>query len=253
MKLNQCCCFTPKLEASSFSSPRGKRQQPSRRKQKPVLDPVRKGVLEQHLQALRWMIWGWGSWRTWAAKQPQCSWDCEGSRALLATDPSPLLSLERASGQGRMEVILNMGLLQQMVVMDLPAHRQSLWQGRGPCGLEELQERANPASQSCPVSGALWAGVEPPAQNPYMSANCTDPSHCHHCPWGLGQGWTHPNTAVWHRADKSGPKGPIYFHDHQIQLRSTAQVQIFNHSKPYSPAGAVTGCVCGQGNLWERI
>lgn len=60
MKLNQCCCFTPKLEASSFSSPRGKRQQPSRRKQKPVLDPVRKGVLEQHLQALRWMIWGWG-------------------------------------------------------------------------------------------------------------------------------------------------------------------------------------------------
>lgn len=47
--------------------------------------------------------------------------------------------------------------------------------------------RKEQTQHPCPVSGALWAGVEPPAQNPYMSANCTDPSHGHRCPWGLGR------------------------------------------------------------------
>lgn len=234
MKLNQCCCFTPKWEASPFSSPREKRQQPSRRKRSPVeqqhvLDPARKAVLEQSPDSAGSGVDDLGveagkpSCRTWAAR-PMFLRLREGSRALLPADQSPLLGLGTPSGQAGREVMPNMGLLQQMVVTDLPAHRQPLWQGRAPYGLQELQERANPASQPCPVSGALWAGVEPLPQNPYTSARCADPSHGHHSLWGLGQGWTHPNTAVWHRSDQSGHKGPISFHDHQIQPKLIAQV-----------------------------
>lgn len=193
-----------------------------------MLDSARKAVLEQRPDTAGSEVddlkvkAGKPSWRTWEARLPRVP-ETEGSRALLAADKSPLLSLGRPSGQGGRAVMLNMGLLQQMVVTDLPAHRQPLWQGRGG-GLEELQERENPASQPCPVSGALWAGVEPPPQNPYTSARCADLSHGHHSPWGLGQGRTNPNTAVWHRSDKSGYKGSISFRDHQIQLRSIAQV-----------------------------
>lgn len=80
MTLNQCCCFTPKLEASPFSSQR-KKAAAQQKEAEACAGPCQEGCSGAtlwHLQGLRWMIWGWGreaKLKNLGSQAASCSWD----------------------------------------------------------------------------------------------------------------------------------------------------------------------------------
>lgn len=60
MKLNQCCCFTPKREASPFSSPREKSQQ---KEEKPCGTAACAGPCQEGCPGAKpWLCRLWGGW-----------------------------------------------------------------------------------------------------------------------------------------------------------------------------------------------